>query len=69
MLNMQLDIYFSLTVHLTDTDPQQTVRLVLNWLKNNKVSFLEWPSQRPYVAQPKSGPTNLTKVHQFCLEE
>ncbi|CDQ85236.1 unnamed protein product [Oncorhynchus mykiss] len=30
-----------------DNDPKHTSKVVANWLKDNKVTVLKWPSQRP----------------------
>jgi transposase len=30
-----------------DRDPKHTSKLVTNWLQNNKINVLEWPSQSP----------------------
>jgi hypothetical protein len=54
---------------------------VAKWLKDKQVKVLEWPSQSPHLkhienmwAELKkcvkaSRPTNLTQLHQLCLEE
>uniref|UniRef100_A0A8C7FV86 Acyl-protein thioesterase 1 n=1 Tax=Oncorhynchus kisutch TaxID=8019 RepID=A0A8C7FV86_ONCKI len=39
-----------------DNDPKHTSKVVVKWLKNNKVKVLEWPSQT-------KRPTNLTPLH------
>ena len=30
-----------------DNDPKHTSKVVVKWLKDNKVKVLEWPSQSP----------------------
>ena len=64
-----------------DNDPKNMAKLVTEWLKDNKVSVVEWPSQSPDL-NPLNNlweelrrcmlarqPPNLTELHQFCQEE
>ena len=42
-----------------DDDPKHTTRLATEWLQDNKVSVLEWTSQRPDLSPVRQGKANL----------
>ena len=64
-----------------DNDPKHTSKVVAKWLKDNKVTVLEWQSQSPDLNPTENEweklkkcerarrPTNLTKLHQLYQEE
>ena len=62
-----------------DNEPKHTSKVVSNWLKDNKVKVLDWPSQSLNPIENMWAelnkrvrarrPTNLTQLHQLCQEE
>uniref|UniRef100_A0AAZ3SJV3 Tc1-like transposase DDE domain-containing protein n=1 Tax=Oncorhynchus tshawytscha TaxID=74940 RepID=A0AAZ3SJV3_ONCTS len=64
-----------------DNVPKHTSKVVIKWLKDNKIKVLEWPFQSPDLnpiehlwAELKKHvrarrPTNQTQLHQLCQEE
>ncbi|MBN3272993.1 TCB1 transposase, partial [Polyodon spathula] len=64
-----------------DNDTKHTAKATVEWLKNNKVNVLEWPSQSPALnpvenmwkefknAVHQRSPSNLTELEQFCKEK
>ncbi len=64
-----------------DNDPKHTAKITKEWLHNNSVTVLEWPSQSPDLnpiehlwRDPKNGcpptlPSNLTELERICKEE
>jgi len=62
------------TVHLpTGPDPKHTAKITQEWLRDNSVNVIEWPSQSPDLNL--SGEiwkwlcTNLMELERFCKEE
>jgi hypothetical protein len=61
-------------------DPKHTFKVVVKWLKDNKVKILEWPSQSYDLNHIEHlwtelkkrvrarRPTNMTQLHQLCQE-
>uniref|UniRef100_A0A8C1ZAS2 Transposase n=1 Tax=Cyprinus carpio TaxID=7962 RepID=A0A8C1ZAS2_CYPCA len=64
-----------------DNDPKHTAKITKEWLHNNSVTVLEWPSQSPdlnpiehlwrdlKMAVHQRLPTNLTELERICKEE
>ncbi len=64
-----------------DNDPKHTAKITKEWLHNNSVTVLEWPSQSPdlnptehlwrdlKMAVHQSLPSNLTELERICKEE
>ncbi len=64
-----------------DNDPKHTAKITKEWLHNNSVTVLEWPSQSPdlnpiehlwrdlKMAVHQRLPSNLTDLQRICKEE
>ncbi len=64
-----------------DNDPKHTAKITKEWLHNNSVTVLEWPSQSPdlnpiehlwrdlKMAVYQRLPSNLTELERICKEE
>ncbi|KAG2456321.1 TC1A transposase, partial [Polypterus senegalus] len=64
-----------------DNDPKHTAKITKEWLHNNSVTVLEWPSQSPdlnpiehlwrdlKMAVHQHLPSNLTELVRICKEE
>ncbi len=64
-----------------DNDTKHTAKITKEWLHNNSVTVLEWPSQRPdlnpiehlwrdlKMAVHQRLPSNLTELERICKEE
>ncbi len=64
-----------------DNDPKHTAKIMKEWLHNNSVTVLEWPSQSPdlnpiehlwrdlKMAIHQRLPSNLTELERICKEE
>ncbi len=64
-----------------DNDPKHTAKITKEWLHNNSVTVLEWPSQNPdlnpiehlwrdlKMAVHQRLPSNLTELEKICKEE
>ncbi len=64
-----------------DNDPKLTAKITKEWLHNNSVTVLEWPSQSPdlnpiehlwrdlKMAVHQRLPSNLTELERICKEE
>ncbi len=64
-----------------DIDPKHTAKITKEWLHNNSVTVLEWPSQSPdlnsiehlwrdlKMAVHQRLPCNLTELERICKEE
>ncbi len=64
-----------------DNDPKRTAKITKEWLHNNSVTVLEWPSQIPdlnpiehlwrdlKMAVHQRLPSNLTELERICKEE
>ncbi len=64
-----------------DSDPKHTAKITKEWLHNNSVTVLEWPSQSPdlnpiehlwrdlKMAVHQRLPSNLTELERICKEE
>ncbi len=64
-----------------DNDPKHTAKIMKEWLHNNSVTVLEWPSQSPdlnpiehlwrdlKMAVRQRLPSNLTELERICKEE
>ncbi|KAI4874838.1 hypothetical protein NFI96_025970 [Prochilodus magdalenae] len=64
-----------------DNDPKHTAKITKEWLRNNSVTILDWPSQSPdlnpiqhlwrdlKMAVHQRSPSNLTELQRICKEE
>ncbi|KAL0184889.1 hypothetical protein M9458_020585 [Cirrhinus mrigala] len=64
-----------------DNDPKHTAKITKEWLHNNSVTVLEWPSRSPdlnpvehlwrdlKMAVHQHLPSNLTELERICKEE
>ncbi|KAI2650206.1 Transposable element Tcb2 transposase [Labeo rohita] len=64
-----------------DNDPKHTAKIMKEWLHNNSLTVLEWPSQSPdlnpiehlwrdlKMAVHQRLPSNLTELERICKEE
>ena len=64
-----------------DNDPKHTAKITKEWLRNNSVTILDWPSQSPdlnpiehhwrdlKLAVHQRSPSNLTELERICKEE
>ncbi|KAG2460510.1 TC1A transposase, partial [Polypterus senegalus] len=64
-----------------DSDPKHTAKISKEWLQDNSVNVLEWPSQSPdlnpiehlwrdlKMAVHRRFPSNLMELERFCKEE
>ncbi|KAI2654844.1 Transposable element Tcb1 transposase [Labeo rohita] len=64
-----------------DSDPKHTAKITKEWLHNNSVTVLEWPSQSPdlnpvehlwrdlKMSVHQRLPSNLTELERICKEE
>uniref|UniRef100_A0AAQ5ZFC8 PLAC domain-containing protein n=1 Tax=Amphiprion ocellaris TaxID=80972 RepID=A0AAQ5ZFC8_AMPOC len=64
-----------------DNDPKHTAKITKEWLQNNSVIILDWPSQSPdlnpiehlwrdlKMAVHQRSPSNLTELERICKEE
>ncbi|KAK1803211.1 hypothetical protein P4O66_021730, partial [Electrophorus voltai] len=64
-----------------DNDPKHTAKITEEWLQDNSVNVLEWPSQSPdlnliehlwrdlKMGVPRHSPPNLMELERFCKEE
>ncbi len=64
-----------------DNDPKHTAKIMKEWLHNNSVTVLEWPSQSPdlnpiehlwrdlKMAVHQRLPSNLSELERICKEE
>ncbi len=64
-----------------DNDPKQTSKITKEWLQDNSVNVLEWPSQSPELnliehlwrdlkmAVHQRSPSNLMELERSCKEE
>ena len=62
-------------------DPKHTAKITKEWLRNNSVTILDWPSQSPdlnpiehlwrdlKMAVHQRSPSNLTELERICKEE
>uniref|UniRef100_A0A8C4SV05 Tc1-like transposase DDE domain-containing protein n=1 Tax=Erpetoichthys calabaricus TaxID=27687 RepID=A0A8C4SV05_ERPCA len=64
-----------------DNDPKHTAKISKEWLQDNSVNVLEWPSQSPHLnpiehlwrdlkmAVHRRFPSNLMELERSCKEE
>ena len=64
-----------------DNDPKHTAKITKEWLRDNSVNVLEWPSQSPdlnpiehlwrdlKMAVHRRSPSNLMELERSCKEE
>uniref|UniRef100_A0A3P8TY65 Transposase Tc1-like domain-containing protein n=1 Tax=Amphiprion percula TaxID=161767 RepID=A0A3P8TY65_AMPPE len=77
-LDLRLDQRFTFQ---QDNDPKHTAKITKEWLRNNSVTILDWPSQSPdlnpiehlwrdlKMAVHQCSPSNLTELERICKEE
>uniref|UniRef100_A0A3Q3S9H9 Tc1-like transposase DDE domain-containing protein n=1 Tax=Mastacembelus armatus TaxID=205130 RepID=A0A3Q3S9H9_9TELE len=75
------DLVQSLFIFQQDNDPKHTAKITKEWLRNNSVTVLDWPSQSPdlnpiedlwrdlKMAVHQRSPSDLTELERICKEE
>uniref|UniRef100_A0A8C4RJ08 Transposase n=1 Tax=Erpetoichthys calabaricus TaxID=27687 RepID=A0A8C4RJ08_ERPCA len=82
LLQSALDLRLGqLFIFLQDNDPKHTAKISKEWLQDNSVNVLEWPSQSPdlnpiehlwrdlKMAVHRRFPSNLMELERCCKEE